>query len=123
MSLANGSILRRAGEVLRLEAQTVAAQKRSLDKQFLQAVRLMAACSGRVVVLGVGKSGLITADMVKEDVVIFDFGFSKTNGIICGDVDTAVADKARLLTPVPGGMGPLSVTMLFRNVARIAGVK
>lgn len=59
MSLANGSILRRAGEVLRLEAQTVAAQKRSLDKQFLQAVRLMAACSGRVVVLGVGKSGLI----------------------------------------------------------------
>lgn len=76
-----------------------------------------------IIVSGVGKGELITADMVKEDAVIFDFGFSKTNGVICGDVDSMVADKARLLTPVPGGMGPLAVTMLFWNVARIAGVK
>src|SRR5437899_2603084 len=55
----NGSILRRAAEVLRLEAATVAAQKRSLGKDFLESVRLMASCTGRVVVLGVGKSGLI----------------------------------------------------------------
>jgi arabinose-5-phosphate isomerase len=57
--LVNGSILRRAGEVLRLEALTVSAQRRSLDKNFLQAVRLIAGSKGRVVVLGVGKSGLI----------------------------------------------------------------
>src|SRR5258708_4182085 len=55
----NGSILKRAAEVLRLEALTVAAQKRSLNKDFLQAVRLIAGCSGRVGVLGEGKSGLI----------------------------------------------------------------
>lgn len=76
-----------------------------------------------IIVSGVGKAGLITADMVKNDAIIFDFGFSKVANTICGDVDFTVADKARLLTPVPGGMGPLSVTMLFMNVARIAGVK
>ena len=66
---------------------------------------------------------MITTDMVKKEAMVFDFGFSKENGVICGDVDPAVADKVRLLTPVPGGMGPLAVTMLFWNVARIAGVK
>ena len=66
---------------------------------------------------------MITAVMVKEDAVMFDFGFSKETGVARGDVDPAVAQKVRLLTPVPGGMGPLSVTMLFWNVARIARVK
>jgi arabinose-5-phosphate isomerase len=55
----NRSILRRAKEVLRLEALTVAAQSRALNGDFLKAVRLITACTGRVVVLGVGKSGLI----------------------------------------------------------------
>ncbi len=61
MAVVNGSvsILKRAGEVLRLEAQTVAAQARSLNRDFIQAVRLLSRCTGRVVVLGVGKSGLI----------------------------------------------------------------
>lgn len=76
-----------------------------------------------IIVSGVGKVGLITTDMVKEDAVIFDFGFSKENGVVRGDVGFAVAENVRLLTPVPGGMGPLAVAMLFWNVARIAGVK
>lgn len=76
-----------------------------------------------IIVSGVGKGGLITTDMVKKDAVIFDFGFSKTNGVIHGDVDPAAGDKVRLLTPVPGGMGPLAVAMLFWNIARIGGVK
>ncbi|MBI2055892.1 MAG: bifunctional 5,10-methylenetetrahydrofolate dehydrogenase/5,10-methenyltetrahydrofolate cyclohydrolase [Candidatus Sungbacteria bacterium] len=76
-----------------------------------------------IIVSGAGQAGLITKKMVKMGAVIFDFGFSKKSGVICGDVDPAVADKARLPTPVPGGMGPLAVTMLFWKVARIAGVK
>ena len=52
-------LLRRAGDVIRLEAKTVAAQRSSLNQDFLKAVRLMAGCNGRVVVLGMGKSGLI----------------------------------------------------------------
>src|SRR5438552_2744176 len=57
----NGSrmILHRAENVLRLEAQTIYAQRRSLDKNFLKAVGLIRDCTGRVVVLGMGKSGLI----------------------------------------------------------------
>lgn len=76
-----------------------------------------------IIVSGVGKAGLITTNMIKGDAVVFDFGFSKENGVVQGDVDSAVAEHVRLLTPVPGGMGPLAVTMLFWNVARIAGVR
>ena len=76
-----------------------------------------------IIVSGVGKPNLITSDMVKEGAVVFDFGVSKEVGGIRGDVDLNVVDRARLLTPVPGGMGPLAVVKLFENVARIAGVK
>jgi arabinose-5-phosphate isomerase len=55
----DAALLRRAKEVIRLEAQTVAAQVRQIDGHFVKAVRLIAACNGHVVVLGVGKSGLI----------------------------------------------------------------
>jgi arabinose-5-phosphate isomerase len=55
----SGAILKRAREVLRLEAQTLLAQRGSLNQEFVHAVRQMARCTGRVVVLGVGKSGLI----------------------------------------------------------------
>ena len=75
-----------------------------------------------IIVSGVGKAGLITPDMIKSGAILFDFGFSKKDGILRGDVDPLVAQKARLLTPVPGGMGPLAVTMLFWNVARIREV-
>ncbi|TSC72920.1 MAG: methylenetetrahydrofolate dehydrogenase (NADP+) / methenyltetrahydrofolate cyclohydrolase, partial [Parcubacteria group bacterium Gr01-1014_70] len=76
-----------------------------------------------IIVLGVGKAGLITSEMVNGSAVVFDFGYSRENGKVRGDADPAVAHVARLLTPVPGGLGPLAVTMLFWNVARIAGVK
>lgn len=75
-----------------------------------------------IIVSGVGTARLITRDMVKEGCSVFDFGFSKEEGIVRGDIDAAVVEKARLLTPVPGGMGPLAVTMLFWNVARICRV-
>src|SRR5258706_9652432 len=59
MSLTDAALLSRARQVLRLEAQTVAAQVRLLGREFLKAVHLVARCTGHVVVLGVGKSGLI----------------------------------------------------------------
>jgi methylenetetrahydrofolate dehydrogenase (NADP+) / methenyltetrahydrofolate cyclohydrolase len=79
--------------------------------------------SADIIISGTGNGGLLTAKMVKRGVIIFDFGFSKKNNSIHGDVDPAVADTARLLTPVPGGMGPLAVTTLFWNIARIRGMK
>ncbi len=59
MPATDTALIRRAREVLRMEALTVSAQVRAIDRHFLEAIRLMEACKGRVVVLGVGKSGLI----------------------------------------------------------------
>lgn len=70
-----------------------------------------------ILIAGAGKPRAITADMVKEGVVVFDFGSAKEDDRIVGDVDfDAVAPKASSITPVPGGMGPLTVAMIFENL-------
>lgn len=73
-----------------------------------------------IIISGVGKTSLIKADMVKKGVVILDAGTSSDVGQIRGDFDPAVADKASLFTPVPGGVGPLTVAMLFKNLVALA---
>lgn len=72
-----------------------------------------------VVISGVGKPGLITPDMVKEGVVLVDAGTSEQSSKLIGDIDPACADKASLFTPVPGGVGPIVVAMLFKNLLRL----
>ncbi len=69
-----------------------------------------------ILILGAGVPGLITPAMVKEGVVVFDAGTSEEGGVLVGDVDPAVAEKATLFTPVPGGIGPLTVAILLKNV-------
>lgn len=70
-----------------------------------------------VLVSAVGKPRFITADMVKEGAVVIDVGMNRDeNGKLCGDVDFgAVREKASLITPVPGGVGPMTVAMLLYN--------
>ncbi|MCQ2409372.1 MAG: bifunctional methylenetetrahydrofolate dehydrogenase/methenyltetrahydrofolate cyclohydrolase FolD [Clostridia bacterium] len=70
-----------------------------------------------IVCMATGKRGLLTADMVKEGAVVIDVGISRAeNGKICGDVDfDNVKDKCSYITPVPGGVGPMTVTMLLYN--------
>jgi len=69
-----------------------------------------------ILVAAVGKPRLITADMVKEGVVVIDVGINRVEGRLVGDVDfDAVKAKASLITPVPGGVGPLTIAMLLRN--------
>jgi methylenetetrahydrofolate dehydrogenase (NADP+)/methenyltetrahydrofolate cyclohydrolase len=69
-----------------------------------------------IVVCGVGKPGLIAGDMIKRGAVIFDAGYGMRNGKPSGDCEfQSAAKKARLITPVPGGIGPLAVAMLFQN--------
>ncbi|MEZ4103723.1 MAG: bifunctional 5,10-methylenetetrahydrofolate dehydrogenase/5,10-methenyltetrahydrofolate cyclohydrolase [Candidatus Paceibacterota bacterium] len=72
-----------------------------------------------IIVLGVGRPNLLTADMVKEGVVVFDAGASEDGGLLVGDANLSVASKALLLTPVPGGIGPLTVILLFRNLLKL----
>ncbi|MFA5929300.1 MAG: bifunctional 5,10-methylenetetrahydrofolate dehydrogenase/5,10-methenyltetrahydrofolate cyclohydrolase [Candidatus Micrarchaeia archaeon] len=69
-----------------------------------------------IICSAVGKPRLVTADMVKPGAVVIDIGTSKENEKLIGDVDfEAVAKKASLITPVPGGVGPMTIAMLIEN--------
>jgi methylenetetrahydrofolate dehydrogenase (NADP+)/methenyltetrahydrofolate cyclohydrolase len=80
-----------------------------------------------ILIVAVGKPKAITADMVKEGVVVIDAGMNQVgtaaNGkrILVGDVDfETVQDKAKAITPVPGGVGPMTITMLMKNTVKAA---
>ncbi len=69
-----------------------------------------------ILVVAAGKPGLVDGDMVKEGAVVIDVGINRVEGRLVGDVDFAsVYPKASLITPVPGGVGPLTVAMLLKN--------
>lgn len=70
-----------------------------------------------ILVAAIGKPKFITADMVKEGAVVIDVGMDRDeNGKLCGDVDFEnVKDKCSYITPVPGGVGPMTITMLMYN--------
>lgn len=69
-----------------------------------------------VIISGVGKAGLIKSDMVKNGAVVIDFGYENIEGQIKGDVDfEEVVKKVSLITPVPGGVGPLVVAAVLKN--------
>ena len=73
-----------------------------------------------IIITGTGKVGMIKADMVKEGAIVFDFGYGKLNGKISGDVDfESVNKKASLITPVPGGVGPLVCATALENVVKL----
>ena len=70
-----------------------------------------------ILVVAVGKKHFITEDMVKDDTIIIDVGINRENGKLYGDVDyDKVKTKAKKITPVPGGVGPMTVAMLMTNV-------
>lgn len=69
-----------------------------------------------IIVSGVGKANIITKDMVKKGAVVIDAGISFQHGNLIGDIDKKVEKVASYLTPVPGGVGPMTVVMLFHNL-------
>ncbi len=75
-----------------------------------------------ILVVAVGRAKFVTADMVKEGAAVIDVGMDRDeNGKLCGDVDFAsVAPKASYITPVPGGVGPMTITMLLYNTVLAA---
>ncbi len=74
-----------------------------------------------VLVAAVGRPGTVTAEMVREGAVVIDVGTNRTDAGLVGDVDfETVAAKARAITPVPGGVGPMTIAMLLSNTARAA---
>jgi methylenetetrahydrofolate dehydrogenase (NADP+)/methenyltetrahydrofolate cyclohydrolase len=75
-----------------------------------------------VVVAAVGRAGLIRGEWLKPDVVVIDVGMNRgVDGKLCGDVEfEAAKSRCALITPVPGGVGPMTVAMLLANTAEAA---
>ncbi|MFC1986741.1 bifunctional 5,10-methylene-tetrahydrofolate dehydrogenase/5,10-methylene-tetrahydrofolate cyclohydrolase, partial [Chloroflexota bacterium] len=82
-----------------------------------------------ILIVAAGRPKAVTADMVKDGVVVIDVGVNRIGktaegkAILAGDVDfDTVKEKARAITPVPGGVGPMTITMLMMNTVRAAKV-
>jgi len=73
-----------------------------------------------ILVAAVGSLGLITEDMVKVGAAVIDVGMNRTEDGLFGDVDPGVADVAAFLTPVPGGVGPMTIACLLENALKAA---
>ncbi len=76
-----------------------------------------------ILVSAVGKANFITADMVKEGAIVIDVGMNRLDGKLCGDVKfDEVSEKASAITPVPGGVGPMTIAMLMKNTVKAAAL-
>jgi len=76
--------------------------------------------SADVLVVAIGRPGLVTPDMVKEGAAVVDVGITRTDAGLVGDVVPDVAERAAFLTPVPGGVGPMTIAVLLRNTVQAA---
>lgn len=76
--------------------------------------------SAKILILGAGKPGLVTPEMISDGVIIFDAGTSEEGGVLKGDAHPSCAKKAFLFTPVPGGIGPITVAILLRNLVALS---
>jgi methylenetetrahydrofolate dehydrogenase (NADP+) / methenyltetrahydrofolate cyclohydrolase len=74
-----------------------------------------------IVVAAIGKTEFVKGDWIKPGAIVIDVGMNRKDGKLCGDVDFAAAEKqARAITPVPGGVGPMTIAMLLENTFEAA---
>ena len=74
-----------------------------------------------ILISAVGKANFVTANMVKDGAVVIDVGMNRCDGKLCGDVCfDEVSQKARYITPVPGGVGPMTIAVLLKNTLTAA---
>ena len=73
-----------------------------------------------ILVVAVGEAGVVAPDMVKAGAAVLDVGMNRTEAGLVGDVDPGAGDRAAFLTPVPGGVGPMTIAMLLGNTVRAA---
>lgn len=72
-----------------------------------------------ILIVAIGKAKFVTSDMIKDGAVVIDVGMNRDEGKLCGDVDFEnVKDKASYITPVPGGVGPMTIAMLMENLVK-----
>jgi len=119
---ARAVVLGRSGLVGKPVAQLLLAANATVTQCHSRTRDLAAVCrEADVLVAAVGKTGIVSAEMVREGAVVIDVGTNRTDAGLVGDVDfEAVRAKARAITPVPGGVGPMTIAMLLSNTARAA---
>lgn len=110
----------------RLVGRPVALWLISQDLPFIsltyQSADLSVIREANIVISGAGQPHLINGDMIKDGAILIDAGTSEVGGKLVGDIDTeSCQDKSGWLAPVPGGVGPLTVAHLFKNLATLAG--
>jgi methylenetetrahydrofolate dehydrogenase (NADP+) / methenyltetrahydrofolate cyclohydrolase len=110
---------RLVGAPAALYAKAAGAVVTMITPETTAATAQAAARTADIIILGVGKPGLLTPEMVKPGVVVFDAGASEDGGVLVGDADPRVATSAGLYTPVPGGIGPMTIAILFRNLLEL----
>lgn len=76
-----------------------------------------------IIILGAGSPGLLKPDMIKDGAIILDAGTSEAEGQVAGDADPVCADKALLMTPTPGGIGPVTVAVVFKNLLTLHALR
>jgi methylenetetrahydrofolate dehydrogenase (NADP+)/methenyltetrahydrofolate cyclohydrolase len=80
-------------------------------------------CQADVLVAAVGKAGVVSKDMVKPGAAVIDVGMNRTDQGLRGDVDPGAVEVAGVMTPVPGGVGPMTIAMLLRNTVKAANYR
>lgn len=68
-----------------------------------------------IIIVAIGVANFLKPNMIKDGVVLIDVGMNRLEDRLCGDIDFSCIDKASLITPVPGGVGPMTITMLMKN--------
>ncbi len=68
-----------------------------------------------IILVAIGVANFLKPHMIKEGAVLIDVGINRLNGKLCGDIDFECSQKASFITPVPGGVGPMTITMLMKN--------
>ena len=110
---------RLVGKPAALWAQKMGAQVEIVTKETANIDEILR--SAHIIISGAGKPGLITPENIQDGALIFDAGTSEEGGMLRGDALPACADKAALFTPITGGIGPLTIAVLLRNLVRLAG--
>ncbi len=98
-------------------AEKMGADVSAVDKDTKNAEEILK--NADIIISGAGVPGLITAEKIKDGVVIFDAGTSEEEGQLRGDCAPDCADKSSLFTPVPGGIGPITIAILLRNLVTL----
>lgn len=109
------------GKPVAVWAEKHGAQVTRIDRQTENQKTLFA--DADIIIAGAGVPRLIKKEDVKEGVVLIDAATSEMEGDLVGDIDPSAADRASVYTPVPGGVGPLTVVMLFANLLALARIQ